>query len=855
MHVLLRKVRFMTIVWQDFFRPDAQSSNRSLKKYLQEEGLHLGHRDLVLLRNLAENRIFLSYAVLETWSEGGLESTQLEEFLRKADQWEGFRALACSLELSSFRSEEGVQLLGIAGELESETPDSGASTALVASVASLEASLSPLQTVYGAGTVNTQPGAGGMWDEDELQAESVKLLDGESSQQLVEAFRHLFRAAPNGQARASVVAAALSRHREELDVEVAQKLEEIAPAFGQAMRQLFTRDADQACRALHFLLKTERQEEAPAWSHFWKSIRPTILHSLTRTPRGRSILVRSVDRLAAYTTGRELLDHQLLETFLGSLNTLTPKQQEKLIGLIVDWAGQSSEALELLQSRLKLTAEKDQRLLLGECLRQAYSERGEHSELQSLAKVFVEEAISAGSTAGSIALTELLKAFGALVLEQTAVTKDLEKLTERQTLHVIDIWELMVSHEEELLPRVTDVYLQALESATDHLSLLLKSGLLERDTVFERFCQWLAECDENQRRRIVSAGYTWSLTVENRALVAAALSRVEWGFEPLWESEWKRPHPSYQRLGWLAECVATKPVTFPLSVEARLREILRKPPGHLYFWHLMKICAAFESFSDELREFLLQSAYIMFRGLESTQQEEREALFEVAAVCLRYHQNSLHLMEHWAEKFKEGYSEEVWWLAGVCKELYHGAQESPEPQRLIISSLIHRLISSGEQSMKERLARALAADENDTEARQNFLPLEVSNLCYEAVHAMALHPCCPAALRATVRRRLVLFLISWAKDLRKTTDAYAFRETPLFAILEDFLSDPDPQIISLLSETAATFLELHRKSPEKFRLEIRHAAQQFFRKWSSQCSGNPDAESWIKVLDEIGTQI
>ncbi|MFA5504611.1 MAG: hypothetical protein WC314_10550 [Vulcanimicrobiota bacterium] len=827
----------MTIPWQDFFRPDPHSSNRSLKKYLQGEGLELGHRDLVLIRKLSDHGVILSYAVLEAWSAGEFTADQLAQLMNGSTE---------SPELVTHRTDEGVLLVGISGELE-VSASVEQSQAMVLSRQSGETS-SPLLTVYGQDT--SRPGAGGMWDEDELQQESITLLDGESPLQLVEAFRHLFRAAPNGQARASVVAAALSRHREELDLEVAQKLEEIAPAFGQAMRQLFSKDVHQGCRALKFLLGTEHEETPPPWSFFWQSIRPTILQSLTRSEHGSLILIGSVDYLARASAGRELLNHQLLEAFFQRLDTLTPKQQEKLVRLIVDWAVHSSEGVELLQSRLLLTAEKDQRLLIGESLRRIFETTGNQRQLAELAAVFVEEAISAGSTAGSIALAELLRAFGPLVLQDTAATQSLEGLTERQTLNVLDIWELMASHSEELLPRVTQIYLQDLDEATENLSLLLKSELLKRGPIFAAFKDWLSHKDESRRRQLVQVGFSWSLTVENRERVACAFAEVEWGFDELWESEWRRPHLSYQRLGWLAECAPSREVAFEEAWIERLEEILVRPPIHLYFWHLMGLCAQFESFPNETRAKLYHSARRSFHNTESTQEEEREALFLVGAAAARFYDQPDELCRDWPEKFRTGYPEEVWWLAGVCTQLYHQGGESFEPDRSLVSAVIGRLLSSGEKSMQDLLARALAED--DAELRQPptaFLPLEVSNLCYLALHSMACHNSCPEQLQKTIRRRLALFLISWGNELRKTTDAYSFRDTPLFAILENYLSTGDSEMQGFLKEIAGQFLELHRKVPDKFRLEIRGAAQQFFHSWSQSNPQSPEAESWKKVLE------
>ena len=79
----------------------------------------------------------------------------------------------------------------------------------------------------------------------------------------------------------------------------------------------------------------------------------------------------------------------------------------------------------------------------------------------------------------------------------------------------------------------------------------------------------------------------------------------------------------------------------------------------------------------------------------------------------------------------------------------------------------------------------------------------------------------------------------------------SFRESPLFAILEDYICTEDEQIQGFLREIAGQFLELHRKVPEKFRLEVRGAAQHFFRKWAEANSGSAEADQWKKVLESL----
>jgi hypothetical protein len=841
----------MSIPWPDFFRPDANSSNRALKKFLQDEGLDLGHRDVVLLRQFAEARVFFSYAALECWAEGELKREQLEQLLCLIERPTAFGEFVASVQLSSLRVEsDNLILVGTDGELESaELPSLDNSCALVHRPE--DARSSPLLTVYGGGGLNSQPAVGGVWKEEALQAESVTLLDGESAKELVEAFRHLFRAAPNGGARASVVAAALSRHRAELDLEVAEKLEEIAPPFGQAMKQLFEGDRDLGARALQFLLKTELEMEPPPWCHFWQQIRPTILESLARSDRGTSILLKSVDQLAATITGDQFLNHQLLDAFLVHLDELSPSQQDSLVRFVVEWAQATSDARELLRSRLDLTGEQNQRLLLGECLRRTLVDEDDAEALQELARIFVAEAISAGSTAGSIALAELLRAFGPMVFEETAATEiDLSTLTERQTLNLIAIWELMVGHSDSYVRRVSELYLSALREPAGHLSLLLKSELLQCSPIYDSFRAWLRDGEFADRRHVVSVGYRWSLPVENRCRVAKALSEVEWDFLSTWEGEWRRPHLSFQRLGWLALCAPEGVVRFEGELKIQILELLQRPPVHLYFWELMRCCARFPEFGSDLRKVLLESCGRTFRRLEAHQEEERQSLYEVGAASIGFHTDGDSLLSDWPERFRSGRVPDIWWLSGVTRALYSNGGEVPVPSRELVSAIIHRLISSGEKSMKDLLSQALVAtDEEEPAPDSHFVPLEVSNVTYEALAAIASHASCPAALQATIRRRLALFLISWGNQLRVTKDPYAFRETPLFAILQAYLEDDDGQLQALLKENSALFLELHRKVPDKLRLEVRHTAQQFFKDWSERNPDQIESEGWKRVLE------
>jgi hypothetical protein len=182
-----------------------RASNRALKKYLDEEGLPLGFRDLVCLRGAAEAGVFFSFALLEGWSAGEFGAGEVTRLV----ETRGNPEKTCAENgWSHLRTTDNLLLVGVDGELSQE--EMGERPAQDGLGSDAPGALVPLKAVYGGESLLSSPGAGGAWKEEELQAASLTLLDGESEEKLVEAFRHLFRAAPNGAARAAVVASALA---------------------------------------------------------------------------------------------------------------------------------------------------------------------------------------------------------------------------------------------------------------------------------------------------------------------------------------------------------------------------------------------------------------------------------------------------------------------------------------------------------------------------------------------------------------------------------------------------------------------------------------------------------------------
>ncbi len=828
---------------QDFFRPDLGASNRALKKYLEEEGLSLGFRDLVSLRGAAESSIIFSYAFLESWSAGEFSSSAVTQLVESRARLED---LASEHGWSWYPTPE-LLLVGLEGELESREPSQESS---------LESGMAmvPLKTVYGSESLLHSPGAGGVWKEEELQQASLTLLDGESEQRLVEAFRHLFRAAPSGAARAAVVATALSRHRSELNREVADKLEEISPPLGKALRQLFLFPETEGRAALNFLLGSEAGAEQPGWVGFWSGIRGTVLESLVRGESGRQLLTENLKALEAVNrvSERSVLTPRLVDALLSDHETLSPEGRSSLMNLLASFVRQeTSAAEEMLLSRLELSSDIGERILLGEILRRVFSAPGREHELDALCRRFAGEALSVGSTAGSMALGELLGAFGPRVLNTPALSR-LDQLSERQTLNATAMWEQLASDRPEMHPRVAELFISALRSAEEHWGLLLKSPLLGQERVREAFAEWCQGLTVEQRRKLVLVGQNWGLTAENRPLVAEAVAHLEWGQLELWESEWRRTTLSFQKLSWLAQCSQADPPDVSPSVEARVLELLSRPRRNLYLWDLLQRLAQFPTLGPGVRAVIVKVAASLSRSLEAGLEDEKEALLKAASHALSRSTDPESVLFEWTKVLKTGSAEELAWTFGLIQKVFEIPDSPFVPERMFVSALLQRLFQSGPDSMQQALKAAL--DESQ-EGHQLpiLLSLEVQNLGLEALAAVAAHPGCPAGLRSAVQRRLTLFLEQWGQDLARTEDIYSFRSTPLFTLLEPLLDSDDESLRALLDQVVRSFLLLQRHHSERFRLEVRQSAQSFFARWleGKEESQEPEVLAWRRVLSDL----
>lgn len=844
----------MSQVYQDFFRPDPSASHRNLKKFLSQEGLSLGFRDLVLVKTAAESRMFFSYALLEAWSEGELTSENLAELVESRTDLNKLGELTQQFGLGYTRPEEDVLLIGFVEELSSEVAPEDSQLVYV--------ERAPTQAIFGNNLLSALPGSGGLWKEEDLHADSMTLLDGESSEQVIEAFRHLFRAAPNGASRAAVVATALARHRDDLNLEVADKMEEVSPPFGQALHQLYGESERQGSLALTFLLQAELATQPAAWVEFWKGVKATVLESLAKREIGFAILATNLTLLAKTLehspTGTSILNHRLLEPLLERQTDLDIVGREEFLGLLVRWLEFDPRADQTVKSRLDLATDQKERILLGEALRRYYLAEDNQEALRGLVQRYATEAVSVGATADALSMSQLLRSFQARALEPSALT-DLSKLSHRQALIALEIWETLYDEGEAFAKRVAELYVEALDQEGEHLLKLLKATLLQKPLISEAFVNWCSRLNLKSLRKVVKVGYQWTLTVENRDLVAKTLSDLEWDSEELWKYEWSRTNLSYQKLGWLAHCISRERLVLDEEVEGRLQELIDEPVDNPYYWDLIEHCLGSPSLDQGFRERFLTSARAFWEKLDAGRTESRAGLVKAVATTHTFLSNPIALLESWTRSLQTGNKSELWWVFVVSEGTFALPQSFPrleQPEvgraaRAFVTGLIKRLMSSGQASMQEIMAQALA-DESEDLTLPVVLGLDLQNLGFEALGSVAAHPRCAPAIKSAIERRLALFLVTWANELAVTNDVYSYRSTPLFELLQPQISEQNDPLQGLIDDGVQALLSVQKRAPDKLRLEVRQACQNFLSRWI-QLRGpkNTTAVAWQRVLDEL----
>lgn len=832
----------MPYALQDFFRPEITSSSKALKKYLESEGLPLGFRDLLCLRQAAERSIFFSLAFIEAWSASEFSLDDVSRLLQSS---------ACLDDVcidkgwSTAVVEDEVRLVGLRGELDVVSMSKALSRAS-------ESNLAPLHCVYGEQGPGDGRGAGGLWAEEYLQQASATLLDGEAADKLVEAFRYLFRAAPSGSSRASVVATALARHRDELNREVCDRLEEFAPALGQALSQLLLGLGRDRGKSLHFLLAAEALEHKPGWIKFWLAIKPSVLEGLARWEDGCSILYRSLPALGAAAKNGEglLLTPRLLDVFLSNQKQLGAEERLALSYLLQRLARYDGACLEALLSRLELSNEVTERVLIGEALRRCYLECGEEAGLDGLLARFAREVLSVGSTSGSLALFQFLGSFGFKVLECSELIQ-LAGLSERQILNVTAFWGYLLEERPQMLVRVIEVFISTLVDNENHWSLLLKCSLLQREEIIEAFTGWYGGLSPESRRRLVGCTENWALTTPNRQLIAEVVSGQDWGGLKLWGQEWTRATLNFQRLGWYCLCLQGSLKEVSPEMERRIVELLALPLRNLYFWDLVAQLLAVTRLSSKLCCFIAEATQRLARTSGTVSDEEREILVSAQAAALLKGTNLSQAMEGWVDSVKDGGPDELWWTLSLVKRIF-SAPTLVSAHPLLVSSIARRLLLAEADGVQRALGEALDSH-NSSLSLAPPLPLEVQNLGLQALAAISANRACPPDIRRAVEKRLALFLLRWTQQLTRMDDLYFFRSTPLFELVEPLIEEREEPLQSIIDEAVEALLEAQKYCPGRLQMGARQSLQNFLKRWARLRVKVRPAEvaSWRRALEEL----
>lgn len=835
---------------QDFFRVDVAASNLCLKKLLDEEGLSLGYRGASVLREAAQGNLLFSYAFLEAWSKEEFSSSDVRTLLLPTTNLDRVcqeRGWSCEwvpegLTLIALR-DEAITHLGL--EL-SQPPISSGLGAMVGNVQSPS-------TMYGK-TPSTDLCWASVWDTAELERLSVSLLDGESEAKLLEAFRYLYRAALGTPTQAFVVTLALARRKARLNQEVAEKIKDSDPSFGLALKAILMGEERECARGLQVLLRGEVDEPAPGWLDFWLAIRTSVLEGLATREFGPIVLCRCLPQLkdGGATRRKELLSSSLAEVYLTSLDLLTFQERSCFLELLFELALEDSKVLSLLESRLLLSTYPVERPFLGEVLRRIYEEVGRNGDLSCLRANFTRDVLTVGSTAGSLALVDLLNTWGEKVLEEASLY-ELEGCSRRQALNVITMWGHLLERNPELAEPVAKLFVRAFSHAPTHWGILLKSPLLQNLEVEQALGVWLSTCTAKTWRALMDTGQSWPLAAVHRRKVADLLGRWEHGLYERWYQEWTKVSLNFQSLGWIALCQAKEAKVIDPWIEERLFSMLKKRERNPYFWDLISTLARSYQLSMEVREAIWSTARQLVIEGRVNVEEEFQLLLEasVTAITSWVAPDRVVLEEAWCHDIAEGSHEVIEWTLRFLKELYLAQPLGVSPSQRLLSSLLKRMCWTPANRLHHALEQALQGDAPHGLGPKP-LTFDLKNLGLEVLAACAWASSCPPAMREALECRLVSFLIAWGQDFSKAEDTYAFRTTPLFSLLESLSQNPPPYLFALLDEVSDVFLALYQEHPRRLPLDRERSCRQFFINLQQYLEPRLPGEAlvWAKIFAE-----
>lgn len=482
---------------QDIFNPNLYNSAAEVLQALRRDNINLNHRLGARLCALGRKSILFSPAFLEETAE----STDFASCLRDkrwnelaTDDEEGANAILKSI---------GARAKSEGGALYVRTEDEVWNEPVAESKALVTAGMLAPQ-VLGMADVSAIKGV--LWDRQRLEEASLTLLDSENSQDLIEAFRYLFRASlacrqdPTG-----LLVTAFRRGKAELSTEVAKQIRDnLDSNLGRALLSLLSLDLKKFKDALFYF-------DQPEQSRFRELLGPILLAALlplVKEKEFKAQLLPSLPHLApliaqcsragqpssAQTEGFTELT-EFLDALLDQLETLELSERFALSAFIFDLAPHFPHLGDYLLKRLKVTNLSSSVAFLGNLLSRLPKDDQAYQYLKErLLQLFEEH----GSEAGlSRRLRATLKNLGSAVLEELSSDCFLTDLDETRRIFVVNLWADFRQSEQERHSKAADCISHGHQepcSCGCHSEDLGPKHEQEMEILLSEFHKWAGAC-------------------------------------------------------------------------------------------------------------------------------------------------------------------------------------------------------------------------------------------------------------------------------------------------------------------------------------------------------------------------
>lgn len=793
----------------DTFDPSAHVSAGECVRALKEQGIAVSHRLGARIFSLGARGVRFSLAFLEEIADR--PELLMEEF---------WRDLAAPFDKR--RMEEA--LAGLAGvRLEGQlahvlTPDE------------MEATGPPSSSLLPAVLGRAEPArmSGLLFDRRRLEEAALTLLDAESSTDLVENFRYLFRATlSSGQDPSGLLVTALRRSKPELSREVGHQVREhLHRDLGRALEALQEDDPLRVTDAVHYLLNARET------SFLRDSILLPALLPVLRKGDHRQTLYDSLERLGEVLTGSTLTNQGLdaaleafLEYLLDDLPGLDSEPRASLTTFLVAMAGSYPELPGYLMRRLESTVDPALHVFYAHVLTRVELPSRERGRLSLRLRATLLE------HGREPALLENLKLIftrlGQDSLEELSTPETVAEMTPALRIWLVHLWHHFRPEDVGPLADLAATHLRD----RSLLLALVRTGQLLHPQVAGR----ILELPDRAAVILYLLGEAFRMEEPDDQVVLDLLGRM--GFEAL--------EPAYARLAEEAAtrspAAATRLLLFGslarrlTRVETdRLREMVDSTLDFPIYhedslpavWSGLGQLGAVPSLEPSQRQAILERLCEPLANYPAVRVEALLALYPVAGEELqRAVEARLRAPLTESEPAREVLSACLAGLESLC-----GGALFPHEADELVGVLCRTVLwKAREQSLESVMRQALKySSEGDGVRIPTAWSREDRDAAQRILGCLARHEAGPERLQGLVLVRLFSFLQDWLEAVAAGSDLYAHRDTPLWEILTTVLRQkPSDRGRALSRETALQLLETHRRVPAQVALDRRENAQRF----------------------------